>query len=49
MAEKKENKVKSDNLLEETLKNIQKQFGEGSVMKLGDRDAINIDTLPSGS
>jgi recombination protein RecA len=49
MAEKKENKVKSDNLLEETLKNIQKQFGEGSVMKLGDRAAINIDTLPSGS
>ena len=49
MAEKKENKVKTDNLLEETLKNIQKQFGEGSVMKLGDRSAINIDTLPSGS
>jgi recombination protein RecA len=49
MAEKKENKVKTDNLLEETLKNIQKQFGEGSVMKLGDRAAINIDTLPSGS
>jgi recombination protein RecA len=49
MAEKKDNKVKSDNLLEETLKNIQKQFGEGSVMKLGDRSAINIDTLPSGS
>jgi recombination protein RecA len=49
MAEKKDNKVKSDNLLEETLKNIQKQFGEGSVMKLGDRAAINIDTLPSGS
>jgi recombination protein RecA len=49
MAEKKDNKVKTDNLLEETLKNIQKQFGEGSVMKLGDRSAINIDTLPSGS
>jgi len=49
MAEKKENKIKTDNLLEETLKNIQKQFGEGSVMKLGDRAAINIDTLPSGS
>jgi recombination protein RecA len=49
MAEKKETKVKTDNLLEETLKNIQKQFGEGAVMKLGDRSAISIDTLPSGS
>jgi recombination protein RecA len=49
MAEKKETKVKTDNLLEETLKNIQKQFGEGAVMKLGDRAAISIDTLPSGS
>lgn len=48
MAEKNV-KAKTDNLLEETLKNIQKQFGEGSVMKLGDRAEINIDTLPSGS
>ena len=45
----KNTKVKTDNLLEETLKNIQKQFGEGSVMKLGERSEIHIDTLPSGS
>jgi recombination protein RecA len=42
-------KPKTDNLLEETLKNIQKQFGEGSVMKLGERPEVNIDTIPSGS
>jgi recombination protein RecA len=42
-------KPKTDNLLEETLKNIQKQFGEGSVMKLGERAEVNVDTIPSGS
>lgn len=36
-------------LLEEAIKQIQKQYGAGSVMKLGDRADIKIDVIPSGS
>ena len=35
--------------LEETLKEIQKMFGKGAVMKLGDRQAVDVDVIPSGS
>ena len=35
--------------LEETLKQIQKMFGKGSVMKLGERPAVDVDAIPSGS
>lgn len=35
--------------LESTLKDIEKMFGKGSVMKLGERPALNIDTIHSGS
>ena len=45
MAEKKEVKLN----LEDTLKQIIKQYGEGAVMKLGDRSNINVDVIPSGS
>lgn len=44
------NKVKnSEDALKDALKAIQKQFGEGSVMKLGERANINIDVISSGS
>ncbi len=36
-------------LLEDTLKQIEKQYGKGSIMKLGDRAAIDIDAISSGS
>lgn len=35
--------------LEETLKEIQKVFGKGAVMKLGDKNAVDVDVIPSGS
>ncbi|HNX16163.1 MAG TPA: recombinase RecA [Bacilli bacterium] len=35
--------------LDETLKQIQKIFGKGAVMKLGERQAVDIDVIPSGS
>ena len=35
--------------LEETLKQIQKMFGKGSVMRLGDRKPVDVDVIPSGS
>ncbi len=42
-------KENSDALLEETLKQIEKQYGKGSIMKLGDRPSLDIDIIPSGS
>ena len=42
--EKDENKT-----LEETLREIQKVFGKGAVMRLGDREAVDVDVIPSGS
>ena len=43
-SEKEENKT-----LEETLREIQKVFGKGAVMRLGDREAVDVDVIPSGS
>ena len=38
-----------DKTLEQVLKDIEKQFGKGAVMKLGDNEQREIDVLPSGS
>ncbi|MHC1750467.1 MAG: recombinase RecA [Cellulosilyticaceae bacterium] len=35
--------------LDAAINNIQKQFGKGSIMKLGDATATNISTFPTGS
>ncbi len=35
--------------LDEALKQIQKQFGQGAIMKLGDQSALNIETISTGS
>ena len=43
-SEKNENKS-----LEETLREIQKVYGKGAVMRLGDRTAVDVDVIPSGS
>jgi len=40
---------KKDLLLEETLKQIQKQYGKGAVMRLGDRANVEVDSISSGS
>ena len=46
----KVNEVKSKNeVLDETLKEIQKIFGKGAVMRLGDRESVDVDVIPSGS
>ncbi|MGM9947382.1 recombinase RecA [Floccifex sp.] len=38
-----------DKLLEDVLKDIEKEYGKGSVMKLGDRPNVDIEPIPSGS
>ena len=47
MAKEKENL--SADALDETLKQIQKLFGKGAVMRLGEREAVDVDAIPSGS
>lgn len=48
MAESKE-EVKKQQALDDAIKQIEKQFGKGSVMKLGERAAVSVDVIPSGS
>ncbi len=35
--------------IEDTIRSIQTKFGEGSIMKLGERPKVDIDTIPTGS
>ncbi|MCD8204626.1 MAG: recombinase RecA [Coprobacillus sp.] len=35
--------------LDDTLKEIEKMFGKGSIMKLGDRPNVDVDVIPTGS
>lgn len=35
--------------LDEVLKQIQKNFGKGAIMKLGDRPTVDVDVIPTGS
>lgn len=35
--------------LEAALGQIEKQFGKGSIMKLGDFQAMNVDAIPTGA
>ena len=50
MADKEQTQIKSkDDLLEETLKNIVKTYGKGSVMKMGEQPHVDVNVIPSGS
>lgn len=42
-------KVENNKTLDETLKVIEKIFGKGAVMKLGDRPPVDVDAISSGS
>ena len=42
-------KVENDKTLEDVLKDIEKQFGKGSIMKLGEETHNEIDVVSSGS
>ena len=49
LKDKKENKEKKSRALNDAIKAIEKTYGKGSVMKLGDRAAVDVDTIPTGS
>ena len=44
-----EKKNTNENSLDEVLAQIEKTFGKGAVMKLGERPQISEDVIPSGS
>ncbi|MGH9320002.1 MAG: recombinase RecA [Vicinamibacteria bacterium] len=46
MAEDKEGRAKAIDI---ALSQIEKQFGKGSIMKLGSRDTLEVATIPTGS
>ena len=49
MAKEKEQVLDKDAALDAALKEIQKVFGKGAVMRLGDREPVDVDVIPSGS
>ena len=43
-------KIKSkEEALEDALKSIEKIYGKGSIMKLGERPTVDVDSIPTGS
>ncbi|MFB1021439.1 MAG: recombinase RecA [Vicingaceae bacterium] len=49
MAEKKEENTAKLKALQLTIDKLEKTYGKGSIMKLGDRPVQDIDAIPSGS
>ena len=48
MAKEKKSAVKdTDAALDDAISQIEKKFGKGSVMRLGDRTAVDVDVIPS--
>ncbi|MCR5228958.1 MAG: recombinase RecA [Solobacterium sp.] len=45
----KDTDSKKDQLLADALKAIEKEYGKGSIMRLGDRADVSVDAIPSGS
>lgn len=45
----KKEKDNSANALDEALKLVEKAYGKGTVMKLGDRPKVDVNVIPSGS
>ena len=51
MAEEKDNKVNTEKqkALRATMDKIEKTYGKGSIMKMGDQEVVQISVIPSGS
>jgi len=46
MSNEKDNKLKT---LQATIERLDKTYGKGTIMRLGDKQAIEVDVIPSGS
>jgi len=49
MATKEGNRMEKQKALDMALSNIEKQFGKGAIMRLGDTTKLNVDAIPTGS
>ena len=49
MAEKKEQNTEKLKALQLTIDKLEKTYGKGSIMKLGDRAVVDVESIPSGS
>jgi recombination protein RecA len=49
MAKKAKISVDNDGILDNAVREIRERFGEGSIMKLGDAQKVDIDVIPTGS
>jgi recombination protein RecA len=49
MASKNGNNDGRDAALSKTLDNLNKRFGDGAIMRLGDAQHLNVETIPTGS
>lgn len=49
MAKTVENGIDKDKALAQVLADIEKQFGKGSIMKLGEQENVEVEVSPSGS
>ncbi|MCK5027055.1 MAG: DNA recombination/repair protein RecA, partial [Candidatus Pacebacteria bacterium] len=46
---KKTSKKEITGNVEDTIKEIQTKFGEGAIMRLGEKPKVSIEAIPSGS
>ena len=44
----KETKVNKKQILDDVMKKIEKQFGKGSVMRMGEKTSVDIEVMPTG-
>lgn len=49
MAKEKDKGISKEEALEEALRDIEKTFGKGSIMKMGEQPHVDVDVIPSGS
>jgi recombination protein RecA len=49
MAKKKDSNVDKNKALEMAMKQIQKEYGDGSIMKMGENSHMNVEVIPTGS
>ena len=44
-----EKKEQINSILEQVFKDVRKNFGNGSIMRLGDKPSVDVDVISSGS
>lgn len=48
MSKEETGSVNKKQILDAVMKKIEKQFGKGSIMKMGENNGVNVETMPTG-